>query len=34
MATGARYYDADGNKPGGVAGVQFATLTNLDLVII
>ncbi len=27
-ATGALYYDADGNKTGGVAAVKFATLTG------
>ena len=26
--TGALYYDADGNKAGGVAAVQFAVLDN------
>ena len=27
-ATGALFYDADGNKAGGVAAIQFATLTT------
>ncbi len=39
-ATGALLYDADGNKAGGVAAVQFATLTggltltNADFVVV